>query len=322
MNYGLKLLKKSKIVLFVSEINSKYVMKKISIIFILIILLSGCNKSGKESNSFDPNNEVKVEISNQIENVFFALMNGEYGNGKLSNLDSTSFPFYNVDSPTLLAINLLSMEILRGNFTIETKDIEILNITEKTADVKYDLVITYSGKEKIVPTTMILKKIGGNWKLDGRRIFQQDSVYKNEVQEEEVYEGNSAEVGENELSGDDSVNGTNQDAASEIETLYFGENVLNGKVILKNLIHPVKGTVIKDAMILLLPNKVKFIGDEGESTITNSIRVYGNLNSDPNIVYKDLINKNVIIKANVVFAPSGNYPLDANIIEDFTYEFK
>lgn len=300
-------------------------MKKVFTIFILIILLSGCNKLGKESTSFDQDDEEKVIISNQIENVFFALINGEYENRGMSNINSINFPFYNVDPYTLLTMNLLSMEFMRGAFTIEPRNIVIFNITEKTADVKYDLVIIDGGKEKIVPISMVLKKIGGNWKLDGRKFFQQDSASK--VQKEEAFENNSAEVSENGLPIGDyvdslTINNTNQNEGNEIETLHFGSNVLSGKVILKNLIHPVKGTVIKDAMILLLPNKIKFIGDEGESTVTNQIRIYGNLSSNPNIVYKNLINKEVIITANIEFAPSGNYPLDANITEEFTYELK
>ncbi len=302
-------------------------MKKAFAIFLVITLLPACNKSGNGSTSFNQNDEEKVKISNQIENVFFALINGEYENKRTSNIHSINFPFYNVDSSTLLIMDLLSMEFLSGNFTVEPRNIEIFNITEKTADVKYDLVIINDGKEKIVPISMVLKKIGGNWKLDGRKFFQQDSTSKSEVQKEEVFENNSAVVSENELPVDDyednlTNDNTNQNDGNEIETRYFGENVLEGKVILKNLIHPLKRTVIIDAMILLLPNKVKFIGTEGETTVTNSIRIYGNLNSNPNIVYKNLINKEVIIKADVVFAPSGNYPLDANIIEEFAYELK
>ncbi len=111
-----------------------------------------------------------------------------------------------------------------------------------------------------------------------------------------------------------------------IQTLSFGNNTLSGKVILKTLTHPVKGTAIKNAMVLKLAKKVKFkaVAETDEDVTTDEIRIYGDVTKDvnPNIKYKILINRQVTITANIVYAPSGNYPLLANIIEDFTYKLK
>jgi hypothetical protein len=112
--------------------------------------------------------------------------------------------------------------------------------------------------------------------------------------------------------------------AQNIRTLSFGKNTLTGTVILKTLIHPIKETPLKNCMVLKLNEKVKFKATyEGEDDlITDEIRIYGDEIKGvvPNVKYKNLINKKVIITANIVYAPSGNYPLLANIIEDFTYK--
>jgi len=107
------------------------------------------------------------------------------------------------------------------------------------------------------------------------------------------------------------------------KTLPFGKNTLTGTVMLKTLIHPITEKPIKDAIVLKLPYKVKFTATDelADDVITDEIRIYGDVQKvkDPNTVYKALINKQVEIKANIVYAPSGNYPLLANIIEDFSY---
>lgn len=107
----------------------------------------------------------------------------------------------------------------------------------------------------------------------------------------------------------------------------YGRHTLIGRVILKNLVHPISGKTIKNAMVFVLPKSVKFISDptdedSGDAT-TKEISIYGDLTEkyvDPNVKYKELIGEKVAITANYVFAPSSNYPLEVNIIEDFTYK--
>lgn len=111
-----------------------------------------------------------------------------------------------------------------------------------------------------------------------------------------------------------------------IQILSYGKNTLTGTVILKNFVHPIKETPILNVMVLKLDKKIKFksTGDDGGDVITDEIGIYGDLQKspyiNPNIKYKTLINKRVTITANIVPAASGYYPLDANIIEDFTYK--
>lgn len=109
-------------------------------------------------------------------------------------------------------------------------------------------------------------------------------------------------------------------------TYKYGRNTLTGTVMLEDLKHPVTAETIKNAMVLVLPQPVTFIpAEEGDDTATTTeIRIYGDVRKliDPNVKYKKLIGKKVAITANYVFAPSGNYPLLVNIIQDFRYKIK
>ncbi len=114
--------------------------------------------------------------------------------------------------------------------------------------------------------------------------------------------------------------------AQNISTVSYGKNTLSGRVILKTLVHPIKGTLIKNAMILKLNNKIKFKATEEDEkdVITDEIRIYGDVTKlvNPNKKYKSLIGKRVTIIGNFVYAPSPYYPLPVNIIEDFIYVIK
>jgi hypothetical protein len=112
--------------------------------------------------------------------------------------------------------------------------------------------------------------------------------------------------------------------AQNLRTYKYGQNTLTGKVTLKDLKHPVSGKIIKNAMVLILPQPVTFIpvSEEEDTATTKEIRIYGNMTKfvNPNVKYRKLIGKKAAITANYVFAPSGNYPLLVNIIEDFNYK--
>jgi hypothetical protein len=150
-------------------------MRKLTIICGLAILMTACNNSGNSTPAFfDPNKEEKLKITNQIENVYFGLANGAYTREGSSGMGPEGLPFYNTDFSTLIVMAFTPLGMLGGTFSIEPKNIEILNLADKTADVKYDLVITKSGNETIVPVLMTIKKIGGNWKLDGQKFLPLD----------------------------------------------------------------------------------------------------------------------------------------------------
>lgn len=116
--------------------------------------------------------------------------------------------------------------------------------------------------------------------------------------------------------------------AQKIQNLNFGQNTLTGKVILKTLFHPIKETPIKNCLVFKLDKKVKFIAEADSyeaDVVTDEISIYGTSNTEgkyvnPNIMYRKLINKRVKIKAEIYFAPSGHYPLLANMNEIIGYK--
>ena len=75
--------------------------------------------------------------------------------------------------------------------------------------------------------------------------------------------------------------------------------------------------------MLKLPYLVIFISSDlmEEDVVKDEFRIYGDVLKvkGPNTTYKALSNNDGKITANIVYAPSGNYPLLVNIIEDFGY---
>jgi len=110
--------------------------------------------------------------------------------------------------------------------------------------------------------------------------------------------------------------------AQQMQKLHYGVNTLTGTIVLKTLMHPIYETPIKDCMVLKLSKKVKFIAEtdsyDESDIITDEISIYGSTLDDvksvePELLYKKLINKRVSVKANIFYAPSGHYPLLANM---------
>jgi hypothetical protein len=124
----------------------------------------------KISNSIGLSSDQK-EIENQIENVYFGLINGAYTEQSLTGTTPENLPFYNSDLSTLMVMGLAPLTMIAGAYSLEPRNIKILKLYDNKADVIYDLVFTDNGKESIKPIRMTLKKIGGNWKLDGQKFL-------------------------------------------------------------------------------------------------------------------------------------------------------
>jgi hypothetical protein len=124
----------------------------------------------KLSNTIGLSNDQK-EIENQIENVYFGLVNGAYTAQSLSGTTPEKLPFYNSDLSTLFVMGFAPLTMLTGTFSLEPKNIVIHKIYNNKAHVSYDLVITNDGKQTTEKISMTLKKIGGNWKLDGQKFL-------------------------------------------------------------------------------------------------------------------------------------------------------
>jgi hypothetical protein len=117
------------------------------------------------------------EIENQIENVYFGLINGAYTAQSLTGTTPENLPFYNSDLKTLAVMGLAPLTMLSGTFSVEPKNIKILRMYDDNADVSYDLVLSNDGKEIVTPINMTLKKIGGKWKLDGQKFLPFDGEH-------------------------------------------------------------------------------------------------------------------------------------------------
>lgn len=124
----------------------------------------------KFSNTIGLSSDQK-EIENQLENVYFGLINGAYTAQSLSGTTPENLPFYNTDLSTLVIMGFAPLTMLTGTFSIEPKNIVVHKIYDNKADVSYDLLVTNDGKETTEKISMTLKKIGGKWKLDGQKFL-------------------------------------------------------------------------------------------------------------------------------------------------------
>lgn len=125
----------------------------------------------KLSEHFDIHSKEKKEIKNQIETTYFGLINGAYTAEGVKGIGAENLPFYNQDLKTLVAMGFMPFITLAGNVQIQPKNIEISNVTDETALATYELIITENSKTQTFPIKMIVKKIGGHWKLDGQNFL-------------------------------------------------------------------------------------------------------------------------------------------------------
>jgi hypothetical protein len=152
-----------------------YIVSAVAILLVVFVvfLYDKETKSlsfNKFSNTIGLSSDQK-EIENQLENVYFGLINGAYTAQSLSGTTPENLPFYNTDLSTLVIMGFAPLTMLTGTFSIEPKNIVVHKIYDNKADVSYDLLITNEGKETTEKTSMTLKKIGGKWKLDGQKFL-------------------------------------------------------------------------------------------------------------------------------------------------------
>lgn len=160
------------------ETSNKTLLYTVSAFAILLILFvvflydkeTKSFSFAKFSNTIGLSNDQK-EIENQIENVYFGLINGAYTAQSLNGTTPENLPFYNSDLSTLVVMGFAPLAMLTGNFSLEPKNIEVHNVIDNNADVSYDLVMTNDGKVTTEKIKMTVKKIGGKWKLDGQKFL-------------------------------------------------------------------------------------------------------------------------------------------------------
>jgi len=157
-----------------------FIVGAVLILFISFVVLT-INR-GTKSFSFDNLTSIfgvsseKKDIENQIEIVYYGLMNGAYTAQSLTGTTPENLPFYNSNLTTFVAMGFAPFSMLNGSISVEPKNIEILKVYDNMADVSYDLVVSRSDTRKTTTweINMTLKKIGGKWKLDGQKFLPFD----------------------------------------------------------------------------------------------------------------------------------------------------
>ncbi|MEM7367473.1 MAG: hypothetical protein AAF587_02660 [Bacteroidota bacterium] len=108
---------------------------------------------------------VVMEITHQIENVYFKFSNQTLGG-------DGNLPMYNTGMGTLMPLLGGALGFLMSKtFTVEAQNITVLEIEGKLAEVEYDLYLKVDKGESVTPIQMTVKKIGGDWKLDAEKFF-------------------------------------------------------------------------------------------------------------------------------------------------------
>ncbi|MEJ7821355.1 MAG: hypothetical protein WKF85_03480 [Chitinophagaceae bacterium] len=136
---------------------------------------------------FDNHKKDREEITNQIEKTYFGIINGGFTAEGMQGVGADGLPFYNMKMDNLMVMGFLPlMNFLSSGINLEAKNINVYKfINKNSAKAKYDLVIEDSSKDRsdTVHIDMIVKKIGGNWKLDGQKAFGDKSKsVKKEIQ--------------------------------------------------------------------------------------------------------------------------------------------
>jgi hypothetical protein len=164
---------------YYKEKNNSLTWLLVSIIILLLVIIGfhyynkndSNNSSFTLSHIFSVHKEDKEAIKNIIEKSYLDLMNGGFTSEGLKSNDSEGLPFYNENLKTLSTMALLPIANLLSNdkktFEIEPKNIQVKDfIDDNSANVEYDLSVTSSGDTKTAHINMLVKKIGGKWKLD------------------------------------------------------------------------------------------------------------------------------------------------------------
>ena len=148
------------------------------------------------SDIFLTNSKDKEEIKNQIEKTYFGIMNGAFTAQNMPGIGPEGMPFYNQNMKSVFAMGLGPFAQLFGGLKIETKNIDVYNFeNENTAQVRYDLIISTSNDTAHID--MVVKKIGGYWKLDAEKAFG-TKKNKSTKPEKTKIKSNNTQIGVNE----------------------------------------------------------------------------------------------------------------------------
>ena len=147
----------------------------LTLLYIMYDVKSNSFMLSRISDIFLTNSKDKEEIKNQIEKTYFGIMNGAFTAQNMPGIGPEGMPFYNQNMKSVFAMGLGPFAQLFGGLKIETKNIDVYNFeNENTAQVRYDLIISTSNDTAHID--MVVKKIGGYWKLDAEKAFGEKNL--------------------------------------------------------------------------------------------------------------------------------------------------
>lgn len=151
------------------------------IILLLAILIPWAFMAYEKGWLWDKHTRDKEAIKDQIEKTYFGISNGAYTSATIQGIGAEGLPFYNQNLMNASFMGLIPLANLFGyKVQIEPKNIDVYNfIDDNTAQVKYDLVAVTGTDTHSGNVDMIVKKIGGYWKLDGERFMGDQTKNKN-----------------------------------------------------------------------------------------------------------------------------------------------
>lgn len=161
----------------IEEVEIPEEKKRVNLIglVILIILLLGslgfiCYQNGWGLN---PHAKEKTAIKEQIEKVYFGIANGAYTSNTIQGTGTDGMPFYNLSFENITLMGLTPLANIFGfKIQIEPKNINVYHfINDNTAQVQYNLLVHSRNEIDTAKIDMIVKKIGGYWKLDGEKFL-------------------------------------------------------------------------------------------------------------------------------------------------------
>ena len=157
-----------------------WVLIALVLITLLYLLYDGKTNSlqfNKIGNIFGMHFKDREEIKNKIEQSYFSLANGLFSGKNFDGSGQDKLPFYNTDFSVSTVLALLPYASMFGaKINFEPKNIDVYKfIDENNAKVKYDLVYQFGDSGDSTHIDMLVKKIGGSWKLDAEQFFNINS---------------------------------------------------------------------------------------------------------------------------------------------------
>ncbi len=140
-------------------------LKTCATLLLLTVLIACGNRDRSILSMLDYYGEDKEDITNVLENAYLNLANGTLCSGTIV------IPFYNQDANIITEFAFYPMVSSLHNMSMTVENINISDFSENTAHVEYDLHFVIKDEDGVQHKEMIVKKIGGSWRLDAQKFL-------------------------------------------------------------------------------------------------------------------------------------------------------